>query len=546
MKITATKIEHKGEKRIMVVFPYHQEVINNIRKIGGATWSQSLKAWHIPYTHKAFSHLLTLYPEVEYASNKALPAQTQATFNEEISGEEKGKVRETSTSQIRIDITGSKIIVKMPSNQADIKFILSLRYSKWNKEHYVWEIPNYQENIDRLKEYFKERIGHFEIHPIAVEFEGEEKQVVTQSQCLLINSNKKRLKIIFTNNRALMEGIKGIPYHRWDPKNRWWTIPWSENWFEKIKAIAQSQNFEILYKEEAPVVDKVQRIKPTDVPNYKRSPGEYLLKLKELRYSEHTQRSYINAFEEFINFHNTLDIDCITEPKIIEFLRYLVMERNVSESYQNTSINAIKFYYEKVMGGQRKIYLVDRPRREMKLPVVLSTAEVAMVLRCTKNIKHRTILMLIYSAGLRISEAINVKITDIDSKRMQIRIVSSKGKKDRYTILSEKTLKQLREYYKAYKPREWVFEGVTGDEPYSARSIQQILKASVKKAGIKKQVSVHTLRHSFATHLLEQGIDLRYIQSLLGHSSTKTTEIYTHITTSGFGKIKSPIETFDF
>jgi site-specific recombinase XerD len=221
------------------------------------------------------------------------------------------------------------------------------------------------------------------------------------------------------------------------------------------------------------------------------------------------------------------------------------MERNVSESYQNISINAIKFYYERVLGGQRKIYFVDRPRREKKLPVVLSTAEIVAVMNCTKNLKHKALLMLIYSAGLRISEAINLKIKDIDSKRMQIRIVSAKGKKDRYTLLSEKALKTLREYYGVYRPIEWVFEGTSGNGPYSSRSIQQILKASVTKAGITKPITVHTLRHSFATHLLEQGTDLRYIQSLLGHGSVKTTEIYTHITTSGFGKIKSPIDGLD-
>jgi site-specific recombinase XerD len=152
--------------------------------------------------------------------------------------------------------------------------------------------------------------------------------------------------------------------------------------------------------------------------------------------------------------------------------------------------------------------------------------------------------MLAYSAGLRISELINVKINDIDSKRMQIRIEQSKGKKDRYTLLSPKLLEILRVYFKEYKPKELLFEGASGGN-YSQRSIQAILKASMAKAGIKKHASVHTLRHSFATHLLENGTDLRYIQSLLGHESSKTTEIYTHITTKGFDQIKSPLDKLD-
>jgi site-specific recombinase XerD len=154
--------------------------------------------------------------------------------------------------------------------------------------------------------------------------------------------------------------------------------------------------------------------------------------------------------------------------------------------------------------------------------------------------------MTIYSAGLRISEAINLKIKDIDSERMQIRIEQAKGKRDRYTLLAEKTLELLRQYFKVYRPQTWLFEGLKLGEQYSTRSIQNIFHASLQKAGITKDVTVHTLRHSFATHLLENGTDLRYIQSLLGHSSSKTTELYTHITTKGFDQIKSPVDQLDF
>ena len=152
--------------------------------------------------------------------------------------------------------------------------------------------------------------------------------------------------------------------------------------------------------------------------------------------------------------------------------------------------------------------------------------------------------MLAYSSGLRLGELINVKITDIDSSRMQVRVEQAKGKKDRYSLLSVRLLEVLREYFREYKPKEWLFEGANGGQ-YSVSSIQAIMKDSIKKAGIKKKVSVHTLRHCFATHLLENGTDLRYIQSLLGHSSSKTTEIYTHVTTKGFDQIKSPLDNLD-
>jgi site-specific recombinase XerD len=251
-------------------------------------------------------------------------------------------------------------------------------------------------------------------------------------------------------------------------------------------------------------------------------------------------------FEEFINYYPMQDIKTIDEPAIIKFLRFLVTERKISITYQNQSINAIKYYYEKVLGGQRKFYFIDRPNKEKTLPSVLSTQEVIDILKQTENIKHKAILMTIYSAGLRISESINLKFKDIDSDRMQIRVEQGKGKVDRYSLLSERTLNILREYYKQYRPTVWLFEGVKKGEQYSTRSIQQVFQDAVHKAGITKDVSVHTLRHSFATHLLENGTDLRYIQSLLGHANSKTTEIYTHITTKGFDQIKSPMDTLDF
>ena len=213
----------------------------------------------------------------------------------------------------------------------------------------------------------------------------------------------------------------------------------------------------------------------------------------------------------------------------------------MSASYQNQAINAIKFYYERVLGGKRKFYFIERPLKEKALPVVLNHAEVIAIIKATPNIKHRAMLILAYSSGLRVSELLKLKIKDIDSERMQIRVEQAKGKKDRYTLLSEKALIIFRDYFKQYKPKEWLFEGIGGGA-YSARSIQEVIQYAAKRAGILKKVSMHTLRHSFATHLLENGTDLRYIQNLLGHSSSKTTEVYTHVTTQGFKQIVSPLD----
>jgi integrase/recombinase XerD len=229
---------------------------------------------------------------------------------------------------------------------------------------------------------------------------------------------------------------------------------------------------------------------------------------------------------------------------IISFLQYLVMERKVSPSYQNQAINAIKLYYEKMLGLPRKVYRVERPRREKKLPLVLNEDEISRVIKLTKNLKHRAIIMIIYSSGLRLSEVLNLKIVDIDRKRMQVFVRQAKGMKDRYTLLSKKALPVLRSYLQEYKPKEWLFEGVGGGH-YSRSSVESLVADAYQRAGIKKPATVHTLRHCFGTHLLENGTDLRYIQALMGHSSSKTTEIYTHITTKGFNQIENPLDKLE-
>jgi len=204
-------------------------------------------------------------------------------------------------------------------------------------------------------------------------------------------------------------------------------------------------------------------------------------------------------------------------------------------------INAIKFYYEKVLGRKKEYYRISRPRKESKLPTVLTLGEIEKMIDVTRNQKHKCILMTIYSGGLRRSELINLKVADIDSQRMLIKVCGAKGKKDRYTLLSERLLPELRMYYIKYRPSHYLFEGQEGG-PYSGTSIERICGNAVNKAGIRKHITPHSLRHSFATHLLEQGTNLRYIQELLGHSSTKTTQIYTRVASNALMKIRNPLD----
>jgi integrase/recombinase XerD len=537
----ASGIEINGEKRIKVEFPFDQEIVSMIKKISGAMWNPAMKAWHLPYSRITFDQLKRIFPEIEYPENgKDVKVQSPVKTAAELTT---GQNRPDKI--VSVQVLGRSIILKLPKNDADTKFIASLRYSRWDGKQFCWIVPNWPGNLDLIKDHFHDRISELIIHEtFETKTSTDGQRNIGINELLITRTNTGRLRLIFAMNKELISVIKNMPFNAWDTKNKWWTIPYSEKILHDLKNAAKDQGFKILYEVEEKGEERAGRISPFDVANYRSCPKEYILKLNELRYSKNTIKTYKGLFEEFINYYHKFDIDLIDEKMIIAFLQYLVIDRKISLSYQNQSINAIKFYYERVLGGNRKIYLIERPKREKALPVVLNEEEVIGTIRQVTNIKHKAIIMLIYSAGLRLSELRNLRIKDIDRERMQVFVRQSKGRKDRYTLLSKKVVPILDKYLQEYHPKEWLFEGEKGEQ-YSDSSVQTIVKDAYRRAGIKKRASTHTLRHSFATHLLENGTDIRYIQVLLGHESVKTTEIYTHMTTKGFDQIRNPLDELD-
>jgi site-specific recombinase XerD len=236
-----------------------------------------------------------------------------------------------------------------------------------------------------------------------------------------------------------------------------------------------------------------------------------------------------------------LSPDKITRDQFKDYLYYLVEKKQVSFVSLNQLISAYKILTVDVLRREWEEFDIRRPNQAMKLPVVLSQKEVKQIIDITTNLKHRTFISLIYSCGLRLDELCNLKVNDIDSTRMQIHIRSGKGNKGRYVMLSEKILLLLREYWKRYRPKEYLFEGGTQGKAISRRTVQKAFQVAVIKSKIKKRPSIHTLRHSFATHLLENGVNLIAIQKLLGHSNIKTTTTYTHLQRTP-ASIKSPFD----
>lgn len=360
----------------------------------------------------------------------------------------------------------------------------------------------------------------------------------------LIHNNDHQIAIQFGYDDEIRLHLKQLAGVQWSTSHKTFYIRYSSDNKKRLYEHLRSINCYVDYSALKIKKKKTVTVNSIVLPNLYDSQQLELDRFKkwlvQKRLSTNTVNTYIEVttfFLRYANLKNTVNFSV----RFIESFNYdFIVRGGKSVSYQNQCINGIKKYLN-YKGVEIEKLDLKRPRKERKLPVVLSLEEVKAIFDVTENLKHKTLLSLIYSAGLRIGEAINLKVKDIDSKRMLIHVKGAKGKKDRYTLLSESFLELLRFYYITYKPKNYLFEGQDAEQ-YSATSAQKVLRNAIDKTGLKKKVTLHTLRHSFATHLLENGTDIRYIQELLGHNSPKTTMIYTHVTETSIRKIKNPFD----
>lgn len=332
--------------------------------------------------------------------------------------------------------------------------------------------------------------------------------------------------------RSAFKQLNGSFYH---PSQRLWSLP---NTVEHKKQVA-----DLFGKKMKPVTLNAPPEMPEIVVSeqVQKELDRHYQKMKLKHYSDSTIRVYQSNLAQFFNYFNESDLTVLTKEQIEGFVFELVKKYKISEQKQNMMINAIKSYYEHTLGMPREFYNITRPKRSKDLPNTLSESEVLAIINAPENIKHKAILHTIYSAGLRIGEVIRLRVKDVRSHDGFLFIKDSKGKKDRHTVLSPLLLDLLRNYYKVHKPSYWLFEGQDGGQ-YSATSIQQIYRRAVKETGSNPWSTPHTLRHSFATHLMQRGVNIRYIQTALGHSSTKTTEVYTRVLSINSKTLKSPLD----
>ncbi|MDO9530168.1 MAG: site-specific integrase [Syntrophales bacterium] len=254
-----------------------------------------------------------------------------------------------------------------------------------------------------------------------------------------------------------------------------------------------------------------------------------------------TQDAYLREVENLAKYFKSSPAE-LGEAELKKYMLYMINERHLSEGTFRFYVAGLKFFYRTTLKREWPVEKIRHPRSKRNLPVVLDLMEVESLFSVTRNLKHKAMLMITYSSGLRVSETARLKLTDIDSKRMTVRVSQGKGGKDRYSILSETALEHLRRYWKKYHPTEWLFAGAKGKGHISVSSIQQLFQKARKRAGITKPVSVHTLRHSFATHLIEEGTSLHHVQLLLGHRSPTTTTVYLHVSRLNLSQVTSPLD----
>jgi integrase/recombinase XerD len=337
------------------------------------------------------------------------------------------------------------------------------------------------------------------------------------------HKSEKRIAIYFKNDRLLNERIRKLVGVKWSNSLKVWHVPDNDVYRLKFGLLEKSKTYYLPSNE---IGEKLQQF--TDW-------------LKQKRYSQNTINSYNKVLLVFFGYFEEKNILEINNNDIFEFNKNYIIEKKLSATYQGQFINALKLFYGRINNKKLNIELIERPHKTQSLPKVISEEEISKLIDSIDNLKHKCMISLIYSAGLRRSEMLNLVLTDIDSFRMLITIRQGKGMKDRIVPLSENILIMLREYFIEYKPKKYLFEGQYGDQ-YSDRSVNLVIKNAAIKAAIKRTITPHMLRHSYATHLLEGGTNLRIIQELLGHKSPKTTQIYTHVSRDQIGKIQSPFD----
>ena len=571
------EVRHREQRRIKLVFKYSEGLIEKIRKLPDCRWSRTMKCWHMPYRDDYREYLSKILPCIEFKSEQDIQLTRKSVNKMALPDNKKNELKSGVNNK-------NKALLKVYTDTMVLKRLSSSTQKVYSEFFKEFSDYYYETNIDKLDyqrifKYIKkkaENLGYTRRKQMiaAIKFYFEQ---VLKREKMYFNLGKQ-IKPVLTIVHIPFYRIIRIFHNIKPPNDRLLlflsyylnltpqevsTLKTTEyknlyNHYHIVNNPVCREYYNTLVSEHTKLIRGTEylyedgnlplnaariRNKVYNLLKYYKLEEIYIYQLKivleSTDFSDSTKRNYLCAFISFLKSFEFSHPTLIDNKKIKEFL---LLCSQKSEAYQNNMINSIRFFYKiaynREISGQ---YLV-RPRMGKHLPDIFEKDEIVAIYTCLENKKHRFLIMLIYSAGLRRSEAQNLKIRDVNFKSNILFIRSAKGKKDRVTIIPGGLKELMNEYLKEYNPKVYLFEGDKPGEKYSFSSMNNVLKSAAKKAGIKHRVHLHMLRHSFATHSLENGMDIRYVQELLGHVNLKTTQRYTHITSIALHRLKSPFE----
>ncbi|MBC7938099.1 MAG: tyrosine-type recombinase/integrase [Rhizobacter sp.] len=573
--IRIKKIFHRSAFRIALYFPADTAMNKRARK-AGALWSKTYQCWYVDYSKEKYNELQHVFSEIEVIKDDSDPSQTlsrpaydpaparaAATTVSHGDGAQLQAIR--SNEPVIIPVTGKwegKLtlhndvgkywVISIPNTEKISAALLAIKGVYWSKKDNAYLI--FRHITVKLK--VEALLGINNVLPANYYRSIENDKFNTGDMIAKINAtDKKTIQLIVPPIAQLIQQIKRLHGVRLNKTDNVYVLPATPDILFNLATLSTHTGTRLinhlpvgyLRKEYAPnikkiklatVVSRLQKQIPAQVQTYVYAMMDYLM---AKNYSDSTLKTYTEAFLLFLKHHQYKDPDELTERDIVRYLSQM-MQNGLSSSTAHSLINALLFYYRNVLKKEAFELVIPRPKKEKKLPGVLTMAECYSILNAIDNSKHRLLLLLGYGAGLRLGEIVSLRWSDILMAEFKIHIKDAKGKKDRIVMLPYAVVSYLEKYRQLHSGNDWVFEGMYKGENYSPRTVQLVMQKAIAKVGLDKKASVHTLRHSFATHLLEAGTDIRYIQGLLGHSNISTTTIYTHLTNRAVQKVQSPLD----
>ncbi len=569
-KITVKKIYHRNRYCIGLFFRYDKDLIEVIKKIDGIKYSQTKKCWYLPYEKKYFelfkqtglpygidsgvSRTQATQKSLENAGIESFRAEKLSTPHpgkEKTGGNPDTGIINRNKSSVEVSLRGGKFVIDIPYSKERVHFMKTLNKSYWHPQEKKWICTADLKNANLLQKKFNlwSPEQWTDILQHTAQYSPRKKIKAVEYE------DPDKVLIFIQDSPLSIEFIKKIPSRKYLPNKKAWLIDKEASYLHRLEQHCRENDIKFInHLKKGVSYNKAMHQKSWPVfKNYilqsyslpaRKTIAPYLDKIVQERYSKNTIRQYVNYYARFVKFNQSRGIDMgDIGSEQIEIYLHKLSEGNIGWRTINAHYSAIQFWYEKVMKrGKLEIKGIYRPRKRETLPRVMSLGEVRLLFEQLDNLKHRSMLFLAYANGLRNSEIRMLKTKDINFERDEIRIENAKGGKHRILHLSPYMREILMEYISIYRPGTWLFEGQSSKDPYSRSSINAVFRRAKQKAGLDARYRLHDLRHSFATHLLEKGVDVRVIQELLGHSNIKTTLVYTHVSNRMKKQVTSPIE----